>query len=179
MFKNIPNYITIFRLFLVFVFVCLFTSGMEYKSIYCVAIFILSGISDVLDGVIARKFNLESDFGKLMDPLADKMMQITVSVCVATLEPQLTWVPAFLILKELLMICGAAKLFKKDNIVVKANIFGKLASVLYFVSFFIIMVFPEIHYMIKQGLCGSFVAVSILAFISYITSYSEVYKRNK
>ena len=176
--KNIPNYITVFRVILVFVFIYLFTSDIENKNLYCVITFFVSGASDVLDGFLARKYKLESDFGKLMDPLADKLMQVTVAICMSTIEPSLIWVPAFLILKELAMVCGAAKLFKKDNIVVQANIFGKLASVVYFLVFLTIMIFNGIHYVVKNLMCLTFVTMSILAFISYINSYSEVYKKN-
>lgn len=173
MFKNLPNYITIFRLILVFVFIFLFGSDIDNKSLYCVVTFLIAGLSDVLDGFLARKFKIESNFGKLMDPLADKLMQITVAVCMATIEHSLSWVPVFLILKELVMILGAAKLLKKDKIVVQANFFGKLASVIYFLVFLVIMIFKNIDPLIKQGLCISFVAVSILAFINYINAYSK------
>lgn len=177
MFKNIPNYITMFRLFLVFVFIFLFNSEIDNKSLCCVVTYILAGASDVADGFLARKFKIVSNFGKLMDPLADKLMQITVALCIASMEPSLTWVPVFLILKELAMVLGAAKLFRKDNIVVQANFFGKLASVIYFMVFLVLMIFPGINYMVKQVLCLSFVAVSILAFVNYINAYSQVYKR--
>lgn len=173
MLKNVPNYITIFRLILVFVFIFLFGSDIDNKSLYCVITFFVAGISDVLDGFLARKFKIVSNFGKLMDPLADKLMQITVAVCMATIEHSLSWVPIFLILKELVMILGAAKLLKKDKIVVQANFFGKLASVIYFLVFLVIMIFENINPYVKQGLCISFVAVSILAFINYINAYSK------
>ena len=176
MFKNLPNYITIFRLILVFVFIFLFSSDIDNKSLYCVITFLIAGLSDVLDGFLARKFKIESNFGKLMDPLADKLMQITVAVCIASMEHSLSWVPVFLILKELVMILGAAKLLKKDKIVVQANFFGKLASVIYFLVFLVIMIFENIDPLIKQGLCISFVIVSILAFVNYINAY---YKKVK
>ena len=176
MFKNLPNYITIFRLILVFVFIFLFSSDIDNKSLYCVITFLVAGLSDVLDGFLARKFKIESNFGKFMDPLADKLMQITVAVCIASMEHSLSWVPVFLILKELVMILGAAKLLKKDKIVVQANFFGKLASVIYFLVFLVIMIFENIDPLIKQGLCISFVIVSILAFVNYINAY---YKKVK
>ncbi|MBE7015073.1 MAG: CDP-diacylglycerol--glycerol-3-phosphate 3-phosphatidyltransferase [Ruminococcaceae bacterium] len=176
MFKNLPNYITIFRLILVFVFIFLFSSDIDNKSLYCVITFLIAGLSDVLDGFLARKFKIESNFGKLMDPLADKLMQITVAVCMASMEHSLSWVPVFLILKELVMILGAARLLKKDKIVVQANFFGKLASVIYFLVFLVIMIFENIDPLIKQGLCISFVIVSILAFVNYINAY---YKKVK
>ena len=177
--RNIPNCITVFRVFLVFVFAFLFSSDMENKSFYCVVTYALAGASDVLDGFLARKFNLVSNFGKLMDPLADKLMQITVAICISTIEHSLIWVPIFLILKEFAMILGAAKLLKKDNIVVQANIFGKLASVIYFLVFLVLLIFGNINPMLKQVLCISFVLVSIFAFVNYINSYMEMHKKQR
>lgn len=174
--KNIPNCITVFRLLLVFVFIFLFSSDMENKSLYCIVTFVLSGISDVLDGFFARKLNVVSNFGKLMDPLADKLMQITVAVCTATVQPSLVWLPAYLILKEFLMIFGAAKLLKKDKVVVQANFYGKLASVICFLVFLVILVFPGMNPFLEHFLCLSFVVVSILAFFKYIKEYLSTNK---
>lgn len=174
--RYIPNIITLFRIILVFVFIFVFNSELENKNILCAIVFILSGISDVLDGYIARKYNFVSNFGKLMDPLADKFMQITVAVCVATVEKALIWVPIVLVLKEISMICGAARLFKKENIVVCANIFGKIASLLYFIVFSLIIIFKDINPLVKQVMCLSFIGVSIIAFINYFNFYIKVYK---
>lgn len=178
MLRNIPNYITIFRVMLVFVFIYLFSSDIDHKNLYCVITFLIAGASDVLDGFLARKYKIESDFGKLMDPFADKLMQITVAICMSVKEASLVWVPIFLILKELVMIFGAAKLLRKSNIVVKANIFGKLASVVYFLVFLTIMIFNNIGFVMKNILCLTFVIMSILAFVSYIISYKEVYMKS-
>lgn len=177
--KNIPNCITVFRLLLVFVFIFLFLSDIENKSFYCVVTFVLSGISDALDGFLARRFQVVSNFGKLMDPLADKLMQITVAVCMASVHPSLIWVPGFLILKELMMICGATKLLRKDKVVVQANFYGKLASVIYFAVFFVILVFPGMNPWLELILCLSFVMVSALAFFKYIREYLFVHKNKE
>ena len=108
MFKYIPNCITIFRIILVFVFMHFFNSGYDNHNIISGLVFVVAGISDILDGYIARKYNLQSDFGRLMDPLADKLMQITVAICIATVEKSLMWVPVVLILKEVAMIRSKA-----------------------------------------------------------------------
>ena len=178
MLRSLPNCITLFRVFLVFVFINIFNSAYDNKNIMSMCVFVLSGISDVLDGYIARKFNIISTFGKLMDPLADKLMQITVAVCIATVEKTLIWVPVVLILKELTMILGAARLLKKDKIVISANKFGKIASVLYFLVFSIILLFDNIDFIVKQILCTSFMITSVFAFINYLMSYIKIHKKN-
>ena len=180
MFKYIPNCITVFRIILVFVFMYFFNSGYDNHNIISGIVFIVAGISDVLDGYLARKFKLQSDFGRLMDPFADKLLQITVAFCIASVEKSLMWVPVVLILKELVMILGAARLLKKENIVVSANKFGKISSTLYFLVFMIILFFPDINPQIKQIMCASFIITSVIAFLVYMQNYIQIYKeKNK
>ncbi len=121
---NVPNILTMLRLALIPVFVILHASGMEKLALltFCIASF-----TDWLDGHIARKYHLVTDFGKLMDPLADKLM-----VCTALIMQGLNGtfpVIAILIviIKELVMIYGSSYMLAHD-IVVYANIWGKLAQ---------------------------------------------------
>ncbi len=179
MFKYIPNCITIFRIILVFLFMYFFNSGYDNHNIISGLVFVIAGISDILDGYIARKYSLQSDFGRLMDPLADKLMQITVAICIATVEKSLMWVPIVLMLKELVMILGAARLLKKENIVVSANKFGKISSTLYFLVFMTILFFPDINPQIKQIMCASFVVTSVIAFLVYMQNYIEIYREKR
>lgn len=180
MIKKIPNIITVIRLILIPLFVLTFGSDIQNRKAIYLIIFVLSGISDVADGYIARKFNCESKFGKLMDPFADKMMQISVAFCVASIEKQLIWVPLFLIVKELFMILGAAGLLKQKNIVVQSNWAGKLATVIYFVTFFAMLIFEHtLKPAISQLLCGAFAFFSALALVIYIRKYMKVYRNQK
>ena len=177
--KYLPNINTIFRIFLVPVFAVVFFSELEHSRLLALGIFIIAGISDVVDGYIARKYNLISDFGKLMDPLADKLLQFTVALCVAKAEPALTWVVIFLFIKEITMFLGVTKLLNQSKIVVKSNWAGKLASTIYFVAFFLIMLFPDANKIIHQILCGAFVCFSVMAFIVYLKEYLVYLKKNK
>ena len=172
--KQIPNIITVIRLLLVPLFVFFFFSDIETKKTIYLTIFIISGISDVLDGFLARKFHWESDFGKLIDPVADKATQLSVSICVASIMPQLIWVPIFQVVKDLILVCGAAGLLKRDNIIIKSNWAGKLASVIYYFTFLILLFFDnEISRDLAQVLCGFFVAFSVMAFIIYVNKYFQ------
>lgn len=180
MLKKLPNMITVLRLLLVPLFVASFFGDYENKKNVYLFIFALSGLSDVIDGYLARKLQCESNFGKLVDPLADKLMQISVAVCVATEMPQLTWVPVFLAVKELFMICAAAGLLKKDNIVVKSNWAGKLATVVYFFAFLCLMIFDNsISKALAQCLCGLFAVFSLLALVIYVCKYIRESKNAK
>lgn len=133
---NIPNILTLIRLFLVPVFWLLFFNTSVW---WAMAIFILASLTDVLDGYIARKYDMITSIGKVMDPFADKLMQISVMLCVV-IHGALHWIFAVLILiKESYMITCSFLLLKK-KVVVYSNIFGKLATVAVFVGFFIVFI---------------------------------------
>ena len=137
---NLPNKLTIFRVILVIPFVALMLNGYD---LWAVAVFIIASLTDLLDGKIARKYNLVTNFGKFMDPLADKLMQFSAFICLYFSGLIPFWMPVIYFIKELLTVIGAAFVFKKSRFVVKSNIFGKAATVLVFAAVCVIMVFGK------------------------------------
>ena len=128
--KNIPNILTILRFILIpIILYFIFTKHYLLGFIF----FTISGITDILDGAIARKFNLVTNFGKLMDPLADKLTQISVLATLVFQKIIPFWILVVVLLKELLMIIGASFLYGKD-VVVYSKWFGKLATVLFYLA---------------------------------------------
>ena len=130
MFKHIPNILTIIRFLLIPVIIIF-----AVKDNYVATIIVLSvsGITDILDGFIARKYNFITDFGKLMDPLADKATQITL-LAVLTLQKIIPfWIIAIVLLKEFIMISGASFLYGKE-LVVSSKWYGKLSTVLFYIA---------------------------------------------
>lgn len=130
MFKHLPNILTIIRFLLIPVIV-LFALNNNY--IVAIVVLTISGITDILDGYIARRFNLISDFGKLMDPFADKATQLTILVVLSIKEIIPFWIMIVVLLKEVLMIAGASFLYGKE-LVVSSKWYGKLATVLFYVA---------------------------------------------
>ena len=130
MFKNLPNILTIIR-FLLIPFILYFVFAGNYLLAFI--FFTISGITDIADGFIARKFNLISNFGKLMDPLADKLTQISVLASLVAVDIIPFWILVIVILKELLMVIGASFLYGKD-VVVYSNWYGKLSTVLFYLA---------------------------------------------
>lgn len=125
---NVPNVLTLIRLFLVPVYVVLFVRGMKYPAL---AVFLAASFTDLLDGRIARKYNLITDFGKLMDPFADKVMVLTAMFSMAFgsagIPAVLPWTAVVvLLMKELVMIVGGVILLK-NGIVVYSSMIGKVA----------------------------------------------------
>ena len=136
MLKHIPNILTILRfIFIPIILYFIFTGNYVLGIVF----FTISGITDVLDGFIARKFNLVSNFGKLMDPLADKLTQISVLACLVKVEIIPFWILVIVILKELLMVVGASFLYGQD-VVVYSKWYGKLATVLFYLAIVISLI---------------------------------------
>ena len=121
---NVPNALTMLRAILIPVYWVVFMDGYHY---WALGIFIFASLTDLADGYIARKYNLITDFGKLMDPLADKLMVLSVMLSLA-IKGMAPWAAlAILLAKEGLMVLGGAILYKK-GVVVYAIWIGKLAQ---------------------------------------------------
>lgn len=171
MFKHIPNILTIIRFLLIpFIVYFIFTG----QFILAFVFFTISGMTDVADGFIARKFNLVSNFGKLMDPLADKLTQISTltSLVIANIIP--LWILIIVLVKEFIMIVGASFLYGKD-VVVYSKWYGKLATVLFYVAIVLSLILKQFN---VQGLwqnldllCYLVALIStIFALIMYVKS---------
>ncbi len=167
--KYIPNILSSIRLLLVGVFVYFY----YYVSIYAaLAIFIIAGITDVIDGILARKFNWITNLGKILDPIADKAMQITVLICMSLGDKPLIpwWVAAFFVVKEALMAFGALFMFKKRDTVVSSKWFGKLAVCIFYATVFVIIAFDPIPAIVVV-LSVITVLFAAAALVNYTLSY--------
>lgn len=161
---NIPNILTVIRFCLIPVFIYVFYNPEIHNNLlWGIVVFIVAGATDLLDGYIARKYGLITKWGKLMDPLADKLMLITVlvSLYVKGIIP----VPIILIVfvKEFLMIAGAAFLYKNRNIVVEANFFGKAATA----SFYVAVVATVLKLPYYNMLLYIAVVLALIALVQY------------
>lgn len=138
--KNVPNMLSVIRLLMVPIFVWLFLSGYVVPA---VVVFVAAGATDVIDGYIARKYNCTSTLGKILDPLADKFLQLSAFICLWIEDYILWWMPLIYFIKELATALGALFIFRKSKFVVKSNVFGKLATVFVFGAVFVIALFGE------------------------------------
>ena len=135
---TIPNVLTILRMLLIPVFVVLFFKGYKMAAL---AVFCAASLTDMLDGYLARKLNQITDFGKLFDPLADKLMVLTAMVCQG-IDGVFPWIAIIIVaVKELVMVLGGVFMLKKD-VVVYSNYVGKTAQV-FFIASLILSFFHE------------------------------------
>ena len=162
---NLPNLLTLtrFALIPIFTYVVFCYPGEAFGLIAGVAIFAFAGLTDLLDGYIARKYNMVTTWGKLMDPLADKLMLITVLVSLAIKQLIPPFVVIVVIVKELLIITGATFLYKSRKVVVQANYFGKAASTAFFLA--VVAVIFDVPY------AGIILLAALLATIIALVQY--------
>ena len=145
---NIPNVLTLFRLILVPVFLIIFAEGYKYFALF---IFLLASFTDWLDGTIARKYNIITDFGKIMDPLADKIMVSCTLFCMSLGNEHIIgvipwYVVVVVITKEILMVIGSSYLLKQ-GVVVHSLILGKIAQCLFILG--LVLSFFHDYFVIK------------------------------
>lgn len=163
--KHIPNLLTLLRLLMIPLFFFVFYSGNENATIQALIVFIVASATDVLDGYLARKYEVVSKFGTIADPFADKMMQISVLYTWSDANYLKDWFFWIVLVKEVLQILLAAIIVNmKPRIIIPANIFGKVTTVLVFVMI-VLAVFEPPGIFVMQ------VVVSILAIITF-TQYA-------
>lgn len=171
---NIPNILTIFRLILVPVFVLVYFSSLTYNLYLALLVFLVAGLTDIVDGFIARKFKMITKLGQVLDPFADKIMQLAVLACF-TIDKRL---PALFIIiygiKEITMIIGGFVLYtKKDQVIIPANIYGKISTILFYVA--IVVVALKYQYGIYILVLA--ILIAIYAFFKYSVIGSEKIKQ--
>ena len=128
--KHIPNILTMSR----FVFIPFIVATIVNKQFLPAFILLtISGITDILDGFIARKFNFISNFGKLIDPLADKATQLFTLISLSIIDIIPWWILGVIFFKELIMIIGASYLYGKE-LVVSSRWYGKLTTVVFYIA---------------------------------------------
>lgn len=140
-FKYVPNILTIIRFLLIPIIITLISSG---KYVDAIIVFSISGITDILDGTIARKFNLISDFGKLMDPLADKLTQLSMLFMLTVKRIIPLWIVVIVFIKEFCMICGASFLYGKE-LIVSSKWYGKVSTILFYLAIVVSLVLQELE----------------------------------
>lgn len=173
---NLANKITMFRILLLPIFVLSYYY--DQSGISSLAIFLLGSFSDFLDGYVARKYDMITDFGKFIDPIADKILVLSAFILFIErgfVEP---WVVIVVLFRELL-ISGFRMLAAKKNISIAADIFGKLKTTTQFFSvifFFLTIIFISGKmYLIGKVLLYISVALTVLSMINYLYKNREVF----
>lgn len=170
--KYIPNLLSLFRIILVGVFAYVFLAHYPTGMIPAVCIFVLSGVTDVVDGALARHFGWISRVGIVLDPIADKLMQCTALLCTSLKGLTPWWIFAFFILKEGMMAVGALLLFKRKHEVYGSKFFGKFATVLFYTAVAVILLWGDmLGDLAVNVICIVTAVAAVIALVLYSISY--------
>ncbi len=168
-FLTIPNFLSLIRLLMIPLIIWLYVGKKDYNL--TAVVIVLSGLTDIVDGFIARTFNMVSDVGKVLDPIADKLTQAALMFCLAS-RYKLLWVPIviFIIKESFMLLFGYITLEVTDKIN-SARWYGKVNTVVLYSVMTALIFFPDIKPDVASFLIGFCVAVMLVALILYISFY--------
>lgn len=183
---NLPNKLTIFRIILIPVFLIFINLGTKLGILLSLIIFIIASITDQLDGFIARKYNLITDFGKFMDPLADKLLVLSAFVTFVELDLISSLPVVIIICRELLVTGLRLIVVSKSGKVISADIYGKLKTVfqimavIFIISKFYLINFGVYHIkLIKITMWGSDITFYICVLLAVLSGWDYINKNIK
>ena len=175
--KVVPNLLSFFRICLVPVFVIAYFLDDHEVKYYAVLVYAIAGLSDFLDGFIARRFQAQSKLGKLLDPLGDKLMTFTVLICITITRPVLLWAVLVFFVKEVCMGIGGLVIHKVANIELPpSNLIGKISTFVFFLVCAALMLFSQIPDSIANILTSVAICLALIALAVYINSYIRIMK---
>lgn len=176
---SVPNMLSIFRLILVPVFAVVFFSDRQDAYVFAAFVYAIACLTDVLDGIIARRFNQITRLGRVLDPLADKLMGLTVLACI-TIEGIIPiWSIIIIFIKEGLLGIGALLMYNRTDDVMPSDKFGKAATACFFVVCVILMLFPAIPHLAATIMISVPTAIAVLALLHYLKLFLQIIKGSK
>lgn len=173
---NLPNKLTILRVVMVpfFVLFMLTDIGGAANKWIALVLFIVASLTDLLDGKIARKYNLVTNFGKFMDPLADKLLVASAMICLVEMDKLAAWIVIVIISRE--FIISGFRLVASDNgIVIAASYWGKFKTVFQMAMIIVLIAdLGSIFDIIGAVLVWVAVALTIISLIDYVLKNKQV-----
>ena len=163
---TIPNLLSVIRLLMIPVIVWLYCEKQDYVA--AAAMIILSGLTDIADGIIARKFNLVSDLGKILDPVADKLTQAALIICLIDKFEWMRWLFILFAIKEIVMGISGMIVIRKKDVVNSAQWFGKLSTVVMYAVMFLLFLFPNTSEVTANVMISICAAVLLLSLVKYL-----------
>ena len=175
---NLPNKLTMFRVILIpFFVVFLLVDITLYDKWIALAIFIIASLTDLLDGKIARKYNLVTNFGKFMDPLADKLLVCSALICLVALDKIPAWMVIVIIARE--FIISGFRLIASDNgVVIAASYWGKFKTTFQMVMICLMIVDIDAIRMLTVGVMWAAVVLTVVSLVDYLVKNKDVMKND-
>lgn len=169
---TVPNILSALRIFII---VPLFLSIMDDNYILASVLLVLSGISDMLDGIIARKFNQVTRLGKMFDPTADKLTLMAVMICVGLKFPKIYPFMIILILKEVAMLLAGVIILKRKQTPPAAKWYGKVSTVVFYISVITIIGLKAVWNLDLEWLNVLLMSITALCMIYSVVRYFNIF----
>lgn len=166
---TVPNLLTLVRLLLIPLFIWLYCGRKDAD--WSAAVLIASGLSDVLDGVLARRFDMESNLGRVLDPLADKLGQAAMCFAMIVRYPIMFWLLIFFAVKELAMAVLGWFYMRRTGVVNSARWYGKATTIVQFSVMLSLILLPRISDYSAHVLISLCMATHALSLVSYVIFY--------
>ena len=175
---NIPNTLSLVRLALVPAVPLLYFSGLPHANWWAAIVYGAASLTDVLDGYIARRYNMITRLGRVLDPMADKMMSFTVLLCIVIAGRVPAWAAIVFFAKEACMALGALVQYKRIADVPPAHPIGKFSTVFFFSVCFVVMVLDDIIPPLAVDIAiGLALAFTIASFIIYLWRFLKLVRK--
>ena len=179
---NLPNKLTILRVIMIpfFVFFMLVDVAGVYTKYIALALFCIAILTDLLDGKIARKHNLVTNFGKFMDPLADKLLVCAAMICLVEMDRIESWVVIIIMSRE--FIISGFRLIASDNgIVIAASMWGKVKTVIQMTMIIVLILHVDhvVFQYLEVILIAAATILTVVSLIEYIAKNIDVLKETK
>lgn len=175
---TIPNLLSLFRLLLIPVYVAIYLNAKGASDYYLAAsILAVSCLTDLIDGKIARHFNMISSLGKLLDPVADKATQFTLIICLAVRYPILKYLIILFIFKEAFQLIAGGIFYHNGRMLKGALISGKICTTVLFVSLIAMVMLPEMDNTTANIIVIIDAVFMVIALVNYIIAY--FFRENK
>jgi len=168
---NAANILSLVRLCVVPLVPMVYFSGLPGHNLWAAFIYLAASVTDVLDGYIARKYNMITRLGRVLDPLADKLMSFCVLICIIIEDRQLFWAGIIFFVKEACMGLGALIQYKKIHDVPPSNVLGKVATSFFFAVCFLILIHPGLPQGSKTIFIAAALTLNLSAFVIYMIRY--------
>lgn len=169
---SIPNLLSLFRILLLPVYVYIYLNATEtYQYILAGTIMAVSCLTDMVDGKIARKYNMITNVGKVLDPFADKLTQFTLTICLSLRYPVLYPVLALFLVKECFQLIVAIIQFRRGKVLPGALMAGKICTTVLFVSLITLVLFPDLNEIAVDVIALVDSIFLGIAFVSYILAF--------
>ena len=171
---TIPNLLSLFRLLLIPVYVVIYVNANDASGYYLsAAILAISCLTDMIDGKIARHFDMVTAIGKILDPLADKATQFTMIICLSIKHPVIHSLIVLFVIKEGFQLIAGSINLKRGKMLKGALLSGKICTTVLFVSLIIMVMLPDMTSKIITIITVIDLIFMLVAFLDYIITYAN------